>query len=63
MAPPTPRRFRSDDAIPELTVDSSITARPFFESAGFAGFAVVAEQQVALRGVTPTNYAMRRVLD
>lgn len=60
MDEPTLRSFRPDDAIPELTVDASITSRPFFESGGFVS---LAEQQVAFRGVTLTNDAMRRAVD
>ncbi|MDZ8276779.1 GNAT family N-acetyltransferase [Microbacterium aquimaris] len=41
----------------ELTSDVSITARPFFERAGFA---VVCEQHPVLAGIALTNFRMRR---
>lgn len=47
------------DGATELTTDASVTARPFFEALGFA---VVAEQHPVRRGVTLTNYRMRRPL-
>ena len=43
----------------ELTVQASITARPFFERHDFV---VTAEQRVELRGSVLTNYRMRREL-
>ena len=43
----------------ELTVQASITARPFFERHGFV---VTAEQQVELRGSLLANFRMRRTL-
>jgi putative acetyltransferase len=43
----------------ELTVQASITARPFFERHDFV---VTAEQRVELRGSVLTNYRMRRAL-
>jgi putative acetyltransferase len=43
----------------ELSTHASLTARPFFEAHGFV---VVVEQQPVLRGVTLTNFAMRRPL-
>ncbi|HEX8198940.1 MAG TPA: GNAT family N-acetyltransferase [Isosphaeraceae bacterium] len=42
-----------------LSVEASITARPFFEAQGFA---VLAEQRVACRGAELLNYRMERVL-
>ena len=45
--------------IRELTADVSITARPFFASQGFT---VIAEQSPVTRGVTLTNFAMRKPL-
>lgn len=42
-----------------LRVAASITAKPFFERKGFA---VDAEQRVARRGETFTNYAMSKAL-
>jgi putative acetyltransferase len=42
-----------------LFVEASITARPFFESQGFA---MVAPQVVVLRGVEFVNYRMERLL-
>ncbi len=39
--------------------EASITARPFFEKRGYV---VVKEQQVVVRGVTFTNYAMEKSL-
>lgn len=47
------------DGATELTTHASITARPFFEAHGFE---VVAEQHPVRRGVTLTNYRMRRPL-
>ncbi len=47
------------DGATELTTHASITARPFFEAHGFV---VVAEQHPVRRGVTLTNYRMRRPL-
>jgi putative acetyltransferase len=47
----------ADDSIEEITTDSSITARPFFERMGFS---VVREQSVGCRGVSLTNYRMWR---
>ena len=44
-------------AMPQLTVEASITARPFFERAGFE---TVAEQNVERRGVDFVNYLMGR---
>jgi putative acetyltransferase len=44
----------------ELSADVSITARPFFESQGFA---VVAEQSPVRRGVSLTNFKMRKPLE
>lgn len=43
----------------ELTTHASVTARPFFAAHGFE---VVAEQHPVRRGVTLTNYRMRRAL-
>ncbi len=42
-----------------LFTEASITARPFFESQGFA---VLTPQMVTCRGVEFTNYRMQRVL-
>lgn len=41
-----------------LFVEASITARPFFAAAGFT---VIAEQTVTVRGVEFVNYRMERV--
>ncbi len=43
----------------QLFVEVSITARPFFESQGFA---VLAPQVVVCRGVEFVNYRMERML-
>ena len=45
--------------IARLFVEASITARPFFESLGFA---VLAPQVVSLRGTEFVNYRMERAL-
>lgn len=45
--------------ISELTANVSITARPFFESRGFA---VVAAQEVEVHGVRLKNFQMRKPL-
>jgi putative acetyltransferase len=42
-----------------IFAEASITARPFFERAGFV---VISEQEVARRGVHFTNYRMERQL-
>jgi GNAT superfamily N-acetyltransferase len=42
-----------------LTVDASITAKPFFQKMGFA---VIRSQQVQRRGETLTNYRMQKFL-
>ena len=52
------RTARADGAA-ELTTHASVTARPFFAAHGFE---VVAEQHPVRRGVTLTNYRMRRPL-
>lgn len=52
-------RAAAADGATELTTHASITARPFFEAHGFV---VVAEQHPVRRGVTLTNYRMRRPL-
>ncbi|GEL97829.1 GNAT family N-acetyltransferase [Cellulomonas terrae] len=44
----------------ELSTHASLTARPFFEHHGFV---VVTEQRPVLRGVTLTNFVMRRDLE
>jgi putative acetyltransferase len=44
----------------ELSANVSITARPFFERHGFT---VLAEQRPERRGITLTNYRMRKPLD
>ncbi|MEO2091652.1 MAG: GNAT family N-acetyltransferase, partial [Gemmataceae bacterium] len=41
-----------------LFVEASVTARPFFETAGFT---LIAEQTVTVRGVEFKNYRMERV--
>jgi putative acetyltransferase len=46
-------------AIPELTSDVSVAARPFFERFGFA---VVREQRPIKEGIALTNYRMRKGL-
>jgi putative acetyltransferase len=43
-----------------LFTEASITARPFFENAGFR---VIASQNVTLRGTSLLNYRMEKVLD
>lgn len=43
--------------VSRLFAEVSITAKPFFERHGFV---VLAEQQVAVRGVTLANYRMER---
>ncbi|MFJ2300802.1 GNAT family N-acetyltransferase [Oerskovia paurometabola] len=43
----------------ELTTYASLTARPFFEKHGFV---VVEERQPVLRGVSLTNFSMRKPL-
>jgi putative acetyltransferase len=43
----------------ELTAEVSITARPFFESRGFA---VLKQQTVTRKGVAFTNYKMSKIL-
>ena len=45
--------------IKELTVHSSITAKPFFEKRGYK---VVKEQTVELDGVNINNYLMKKVI-
>ncbi|MBW0253180.1 GNAT family N-acetyltransferase [Cellulomonas sp. PS-H5] len=52
-------RTAAADGATELTTHASVTARPFFEAHGFE---VVAEQHPVRRGVTLTNYRMRRPL-
>jgi putative acetyltransferase len=52
-------RTATADGATELTTHASITARPFFAAHGFE---VVAEQHPVRRGVTLTNYRMRRLL-
>lgn len=42
-----------------LTVEASITAKPFFQRMGFS---IVTEQQVSRRGETFTNYVMEKLL-
>lgn len=44
---------------PRMFSEVSVTARPFFEAQGFA---VIAEQQVVVRGVAFINYRMERKL-
>lgn len=46
--------------LPRLTVEASITARPFFEANGFA---TLARQAVTCRGVELANYRMERSLN
>lgn len=48
-----------DNGIAVLTVDASVTARPFFERHGFE---VVREQRVERRGARLTNFRMQQVL-
>lgn len=43
----------------EITTAASITAKPFFERAGFV---VMKEQQVEIHGVKLTNFVMRKLL-
>lgn len=45
--------------IPEIAVEASITAKPFFERCGFS---TVKEQLVEVRGVKLTNFLMRKSL-
>ncbi len=47
------------DGISRLYTEASITARPFFERWGFE---TRAEQQIEIRGVTLTNFAMQKSL-
>ena len=42
-----------------LTVDASVTARPFFEKRGFA---LLQKQAVSVRGQMLTNYRMEKIL-
>jgi|SRR6056297_2650185 len=56
-------RLRSDASeagIARMFTDASITAKPFFEAAGFT---VVREQSVECRGVELINYRMARAVD
>ncbi|MER5623987.1 GNAT family N-acetyltransferase [Streptosporangium sp. NPDC002544] len=50
------REIARSEGIGELTVNASLTARPFFERHGFT---VVAEQRVERRGSVLTNFRMR----
>jgi putative acetyltransferase len=52
-------KLARERGVRELSADVSITARPFFESQGFA---VVAEQRPVRRGVSLTNFGMRKPL-
>ncbi|KZM34081.1 GNAT family N-acetyltransferase [Oerskovia enterophila] len=52
------RMAREHGAV-ELTTYASLTARPFFEKHGFV---VVEERQPVLRGVSLTNFRMRKPL-
>ncbi|KRC32347.1 GNAT family N-acetyltransferase [Oerskovia sp. Root22] len=52
------RTARARGAV-ELTTYASLTARPFFEKHGFV---VVEERQPVLRGVSLTNFRMRKPL-
>ena len=52
------RMAREHGAV-ELTTYASLTARPFFEKHGFV---VVEERQPVLRGVSLTNFSMRKPL-
>ncbi|QDW63223.1 GNAT family N-acetyltransferase [Oerskovia sp. KBS0722] len=52
------RTAREHGAV-ELTTYASLTARPFFEKHGFV---VVEERQPVLRGVSLTNFSMRKPL-
>lgn len=45
--------------LPLLTVEASLTAKPFFEAHGFS---VITRQEVVCRGVTMENYRMERPL-
>lgn len=45
--------------IGEIITDASITARPFFEHRGYE---VVASQNVVRKGITLSNYKMRKTL-
>lgn len=46
--------------VKEISVHASITAKPFFEKRGYR---VIKEQQVTVRGVTMTNFAMKKLLN
>ncbi|MCL2521008.1 MAG: GNAT family N-acetyltransferase [Spirochaetaceae bacterium] len=48
-----------EEKLAKLTVESSITAKDFFEHNGFK---LVLQQQKELSGVTLTNYVMEKVL-
>lgn len=52
-------REARDRGLVRITIESSITARPFFERHGFL---VVREQLVSLGGVEMTNFAMEKHL-
>lgn len=55
----TGEKLAREWGVGELSADVSITARPFFESQGFV---VVAEQRPVRRGVSLTNFKMRKPL-
>lgn len=52
-------RWVSERGISSLSADASMTARPFFERAGFS---VVRPQEVERQGVRLQNFVMRRCL-
>jgi len=52
-------RIASDRAIGRLYLDSSVTARPFFEARGFV---VEQRRDIDVRGQTLENYAMEKEL-
>lgn len=46
--------------VTEITTHASITAKPFFEAKGYVA---IREQQVERRGVTMTNFVMKKSLE
>ena len=54
--------YELENAFPvtEITTHASITAKPFFEAKGYVA---VMEQQVERRGVTMTNFVMKKSLE
>ena len=54
--------YELENAFPvtEITAHASITAKPFFEAKGYVA---VLEQRVTRRGVTMTNFVMKKSLE